>query len=44
MSFTVRRVVTGHNEAVRAIVSLDEITTNVVSGRPGAQMSVIWTS
>ena len=44
MSLKVRRVVTGHNEAGRAVVSFDEITTNVVSGRPGAQMSVIWTS
>ncbi|MGE0037937.1 MAG: cupin domain-containing protein [Xanthobacteraceae bacterium] len=44
MSLKVRRVVTGHNEAGRAIVSFDEVTTNVVSGRPGAQMSVIWTS
>ena len=44
MSLTVRRVVTGHNEAGHANVSFDEITTNVVSGRPGAQMSVIWTT
>ena len=35
MSLKVRRVVTGHNEAGRAIVSFDEVTTNVVSGRPG---------
>ena len=27
-----------------AIVAFDETTTNVVSGRPGAQMSVIWTT
>jgi len=39
-----RRVVTGHNAAGNAIVDFDEITTNVVSGRPGAQMSVIWTT
>jgi hypothetical protein len=44
MSLTVRRVVTGHNEAGHAIVTFDETTTNVVSGRPGAQMSVIWTT
>ena len=44
MSLSVRRVVTGHNESGQAIVAFDEITTNVVSGRPGAQMSVIWTT
>jgi quercetin dioxygenase-like cupin family protein len=44
MSLKVRRVVTGHNESGRAIVAFDETTTNVVSGRPGAQMSVIWTT
>ena len=29
MSLTVRRVVTGHNENGRAIVSIDEISKNV---------------
>src|SRR5437899_7696925 len=44
MSLTVRRVVTGHDENGRAIVSIDEISKNVVQGRPGAHAAVIWTS
>ena len=44
MSFTVRRVVTGHDENGRAIVSIDEISKNVAQTRPGAHATVIWTS
>jgi len=44
MSLIVRRVVTGHDENGRAIVSIDEISKNVVQGRPGAHAAVIWTS
>ena len=44
MSLTVRRVVTGHDENGRAIVSIDEIFKNVVQTRPGAHAAVIWTS
>ena len=44
MTLTVRRVVTGHDENGRAIVSIDEISKNVVQGRPGAHAAVIWTS
>ena len=44
MSLTVRRVVTGHDENGRAIVSIDEISKNIVEGRPGARAAVIWTS
>ena len=44
MSLTVRRVVTGHDNSGRAIVAVDEITKNVMSGRPGANSSVIWTT
>jgi quercetin dioxygenase-like cupin family protein len=44
MSLTVRRVVTGHDENGRAIVSIDETSKNVVQGRPGAHAAVIWTS
>lgn len=44
MSLTVRRVVTGHDASGRAIVAIDEPVNNVVSGRPGAHMSVIWTT
>jgi len=42
MTLTVRRVVTGHDENGRAIVSIDEIA--IVQGRPGAHAAVIWTS
>jgi hypothetical protein len=34
MSLTVRRVVTGHDENGRAIVSINEISKNIVQGRP----------
>jgi len=44
MSLTVRRVVTGHDENGRAIVLIDEISKNIVQGRPGANAAVIWTS
>ena len=44
MSLTVRRVVTGHDENGRAIVSIDETFKNVVQTRPGAHAAVIWTS
>ena len=44
MSLTVRRVVTGHDENGRAIVSIDEMSKNVVQTRPGAHAAVIWMS
>jgi len=44
MSLTVRRVVTGHDINGNARVVIDEIAKNVVSGRPGANAAVIWTS
>jgi hypothetical protein len=44
MSLTVRRVVTGHDESGRAIVSIDESVKNVAQTRPGAEAAVIWTS
>jgi quercetin dioxygenase-like cupin family protein len=44
MSLTIRRVVTGHDENGNARVIIDEIAKNVVSGRPGANAAVIWTS
>ena len=44
MSLQVRRVVTGHDERGRAIVAIDEMTTNVQSSLPGASASVIWTT
>ena len=44
MSLQIRRVVTGHDEQGRAKVLIDETTTNVLSQRPGAQYSVIWST
>ena len=44
MALQFRRVVTGHDAAGRAIVKIDEIAKNLVSSRPGATSSVVWTS
>jgi len=44
MAIKVRRVVTGHDASGRAVVKIDELTKNVVSSRPGASASVIWTT
>lgn len=42
MALRVRRVVTGHDAAGHATVTIDEVTTNVKSLRPGHQSCVIW--
>ena len=44
MSFTIRRIVTGHDEQGRAKVLIDEQVKNVISKRPGHAASVIWSS
>ena len=44
MGLQVRRIVTGHDAKGNAIVQIDEMTKNVVSNRPGAQSSVIWST
>ena len=44
MSLTIRRVVTGHDAQGRAKVLIDEQVKNVISARPGANSSVIWSS
>src|ERR1700687_1548165 len=44
MALKVRRVVTGHDAEGRAIVSIDEVSQNLRSARPGAQACVVWTS
>ena len=44
MSLHVRRVVTGHDNNGRAIVQIDEIAKNVVSGRKGAESAVLWST
>lgn len=44
MSFTLRRVVTGHDANGKATVLIDEQVTNTFSHRPGAAFSVIWST
>jgi quercetin dioxygenase-like cupin family protein len=40
----IRRVVTGHDAAGRAIVAIDERCTNVISRRPKHQSCVVWST
>jgi quercetin dioxygenase-like cupin family protein len=44
MSLNLRRVVTGHDANGRALVKIDEVSKNLVSGRPGATSCVVWTT
>ena len=44
MAPQVRRVVTGHDASGRAVVKIDEVSKNLVSGRPGATACVVWTT
>ena len=44
MTLSIRRVVTGHDAQGRAKVLVDEQVKNVISNRPGASSSVIWSS
>jgi quercetin dioxygenase-like cupin family protein len=44
MTLSIRRVVTGHDAQGRAKVLVDEQVKNVISNRPGACSSVIWSS
>ena len=37
MALQVRRVVTGHDANGRAVVKIDEVSKNLVSGRPGGR-------
>jgi quercetin dioxygenase-like cupin family protein len=37
-------VVTGHDATGRAVVKIDEVCKNIVSGRPGANACVVWTT
>jgi len=40
----IRRVVTGHDPNGRAVVSIDEISKNVISRRPSHASCVIWST
>jgi quercetin dioxygenase-like cupin family protein len=44
MPLQIRRVVTGHDDSGRAVVSIDEISTNVISRRPQHHSCVIWST
>jgi len=44
MALQLRRVVTGHDTNGRAVVKIDEISTNLVSARPGSTACVVWTT
>jgi len=42
MSISIRRVVTGHDPAGKAIVLYDDVKTSPGTGRPGHAATVIW--
>ena len=44
VALQVRRVVTGHKADGKATILIDELSTNVVSSRPGTSACVIWTT
>jgi len=44
MAVQVRRIVTGHDANGRAVVTIDEVSKNITSSRPGASASVVWTT
>jgi mannose-6-phosphate isomerase-like protein (cupin superfamily) len=44
MALNVRRVVTGHDDTGRAIVTIDEVSKNVISRRPNHASCVIWST
>jgi len=44
MPLQVRRVVTGHDPAGRAVVMIDEIVGSPRQGRPGATLHPVWTT
>jgi mannose-6-phosphate isomerase-like protein (cupin superfamily) len=44
MPLNIRRVVTGHDERGRAVVTIDEISRNVISRRPRHESCVIWST
>jgi quercetin dioxygenase-like cupin family protein len=44
MPLHIRRVVTGHDDSGRAVVTIDEISGNVISRRPSHESCVIWST
>jgi len=44
MSLKIRRVVTGHDQNGRAVVTTDEVCKNVISRRPSHASCVVWST
>src|SRR6202163_2141679 len=44
MPLHIRRVVTGHDDSGRAVVAIDEVSTNVISRRPRHESCVVWST
>ena len=44
MALKVRRVITGHDAAGKAIVKIDEVAAHAFTGRPGATGINVWTT
>src|SRR5215218_5076134 len=40
----IRRVVTGHDKDGKAVVAIDEVSRDVVSYRPGATITNVWST
>jgi quercetin dioxygenase-like cupin family protein len=44
MALQIRRVVTGHDTAGKAVVSIDGISQNTPNRRPGTEATLVWTT
>ncbi len=44
MALQLRRVVTGHDANGRAVATIDEVSKNITSSRPGQTACVVWTT
>src|SRR5262245_65408500 len=44
MALKIRRVVTGHDDNGRAVITIDEICKNVMSRRPKHESCVVWST
>ena len=44
MALQIRRVVTGHDANGKAVVKIDDVTTDPPENRPGARPFLVWTS
>jgi hypothetical protein len=44
MALKIRRVVTGHDDNGRAVVTIDEVCKNIMSRRPKHESCVVWST